>query len=159
MLTELSRWLQRCPSLTEAKRLIYRRRTWLVGNGGSAAVASHIANDMIRMGIPAVALVDPPTLSANANDFGWQEGFSRQGAILFSPGDLAIAISSSGRSPNVLNAAKAAKEKGCDLLTLSGFFEDNPLRQMGDVNLWVDSQNYGVVEIAHLAMLHEMVKP
>jgi D-sedoheptulose 7-phosphate isomerase len=111
---------------------------------------------MVRCGIPAVALVDPPTLSANANDFGWEEGFARQLEVMAKEGDLLIAISSSGESENILNAVFKHKNK---LLTLSGFRPDNPLRMLGNVNLWVDSENYGVVEVAHLALLHEIVKP
>ena len=65
------------------------------------------------------------------------------------PGDLAILISSSGNSQNILNAAEKANEMGLSVITVSGFLEDNPLRKLGDLNLWVDSTEYNIVEMTH----------
>lgn len=153
--------LQRLPSLIDGERLfsVERRRTWLIGNGGSAAVASHIANDLVATGRSAVALTESAILSASANDHGWPEGFARQIIAQFDIGDLLVAISSSGRSENILRAVRCAKNCGGIVLTLSAFDADNPLRSEGDVNLWVDTHNYGVAEAAHLCMLHEIVNP
>ena len=162
MISELIQVLQRLPSLTEAHALVNANpgcRYWLVGNGGSAAVASHIANDMVRKGRRAIALVDPPTLSANANDFGWTASFAPQLQVHLVKGDLVIVISSSGQSANVIAATAAARDLRARVLTLSAFDSNNPLRGRGDVNLWVDTHNYGVAEAAHLAMLHEIVNP
>jgi D-sedoheptulose 7-phosphate isomerase len=69
-------------------------------------------------------------------------------------GDIIITISSSGKSANILNAAEAARDKGCYVCTLSGFGEDNPLRKMGDVNIYIPSARYGMVEMSHQAILH-----
>ena len=65
------------------------------------------------------------------------------------PGDLAILISSSGKSQNILNAAEKANEMGLSVITVSGFLTDNPLRKLGDLNLWVDSTEYNIVEMTH----------
>ena len=72
-------------------------------------------------------------------------------------GDVVILISSSGQSLNLVNAAKVAKEMGLEIVTLSGFLPSNPLRRMGHINLWVDSQAYNVVETAHQTWLLALV--
>ena len=64
-------------------------------------------------------------------------------------GDLAILISSSGKSQNIINGAKKAKNMGLSVITVSGFSLDNPLRKLGDLNLWVDSTEYNIVEMTH----------
>jgi D-sedoheptulose 7-phosphate isomerase len=135
-------------------------KAWLVGNGGSAAVASHIANDLVKMGKGAIALVDPPTLTCQANDEGWDEAFAKQISVHARAGDQVICISSSGKSENILNAAYAARH-ACRayVITLSGFEATNPLRSLGDHNYYVPSLNYGIVEVCHLAILHGIVKP
>ena len=71
------------------------------------------------------------------------------GMSIAEPGDMAILISSSGNSPNMLNGAEKAKAMGLSLVTVSGFSEDNPLRKLGDLNLWVDSTAYNIVEMTH----------
>jgi D-sedoheptulose 7-phosphate isomerase len=75
---------------------------------------------------------------------------------MLSPEDMLIAISSSGNSANIRNAVSAAREIGAFSLTLSGFKGDNPLRTMGDTNVWLDSQDYGFVEIGHQFILHNL---
>ena len=136
-----------------------RARVWLCGNGGSAAVASHIANDLVKRGKPACALVEPAILSCIANDEGWERVFAGQIHVHCRPGDIVVTISSSGKSLNILNAAYAAREAGCELVTLSGFEAMNQLRQLGSHNYYVPSFNYGIVECAHLAILHSLAKP
>ena len=134
-------------------------RILLVGNGGSAAIASHIANDLVKAERAAAALVDPAILTCLANDYGYDEAFAHQVRVQGRSGDLLVAISSSGRSLNIRNAVYAARKSGLAVATLSGFAPENPLRTMGDHNYWVDSSNYGVVECAHLAILHSIAKP
>ena len=129
-----------------------------VGNGGSAAIASHMANDFSKNGgMRARAHNDASALTCLANDYSYDEVFARQLAMHARPGDLVIAISSSGRSANILNAVGAAREAGCRIVTLSGFGADNPLRATGDLNAWVPAAEYGFVEIAHLALCHAIV--
>ena len=73
------------------------------------------------------------------------------------PGDMLFAISSSGRSPNILNGVLAAKKVGCHVMTLSGFDAENPLRYTGEVNFYVPSHSYAHVENAHLLICHTLV--
>ena len=128
---------------------------YLVGNGGSAAVASHAATDFFNTGgMRALTLHDPSTLTCFSNDYGYENAFSARLARLLTPQDLLIAISSSGRSQNILNAAESARAGSAGLITLTGFAGDNPLRKMGDANYWLDSDAYGMVEIGHLFLLH-----
>ncbi len=129
----------------------------LIGNGGSAAIASHEALDFWRgCGIPALAFNDPVHLTCISNDFGYENVFMKPAQVFAQSGDLLIAISSSGRSKNILKGVQAAREKGCRVFTLSGFSETNPLRQLGDLNFYVASDAYGPVELSHLAILHAL---
>lgn len=126
-----------------------------VGNGGSATIASHMAIDYAKNGgIRAVAFNDPAFLTCLGNDLGYENVFAQSIAMLGTAGDLLVAISSSGRSANILNAVAAARAKGMPVLTLSGFGADNPLRRLGDRNVYAGSATYGMVEIAHLVYLH-----
>lgn len=131
---------------------------FFIGNGGSAAIASHMAIDYSKNGgMRALALNDGAALTCLGNDLGYENVFARQLDLHARSGDVLIAISSSGRSPNILNAVDTARERGCFILTLSGFRPDNPLRTLGDLNLYVASERYGFVEIAHLTLCHAML--
>lgn len=128
------------------------------GNGGSASIASHMVIDFAKnAGIPALSFNDGVIMSALSNDEGYDEVFARQVGFYANDDDLLIAISSSGNSMNILNAVAAAREKGCHVITMSGFRPNNPLRQLGDFNLYVPSGEYGFVEIAHLSLCHALV--
>jgi D-sedoheptulose 7-phosphate isomerase len=129
-----------------------------VGNGGSAAIASHMATDYSKNGdIRSLALNDSSMLTCLGNDLGYDQVFAKQIELHARPNDLVIAISSSGRSVNILNAVKAARSAKCAVVTLSGFSADNPLRQLGDVNFFIASDRYGVVEIGHLTICHAIL--
>lgn len=126
-----------------------------VGNGGSAAIASHMAIDYSKNGgLRALAFNDGASLTCLSNDLGYDQVFAKQIALHGRAGDLLVAISSSGRSANILEAVAAARAQDCRVLTLSGFAPDNPLRSRGDVNLYVESGEYGFVELTHLALCH-----
>ena len=130
---------------------------FVIGNGGSAAVASHIVNDLFNAaGMRAYSLNDPSVLTCLANDYGYEHVFSRQISGVAKRKDLLVAISSSGASPNVINAAQKMAEIGGKTLTLTGFDRRNCLRRMGDMNLWLNSSNYGLVEVGHLFVLHQV---
>ena len=130
---------------------------YLIGNGGSAAVASHIANDLANMGsLRAYVLHDPALLTCLANDYGYEQIYSKQIQKFAKQTDLLIAISSSGQSKNILNAANAMAELGGTVFTLTGFDSHNPLREVGNFNYWIDSHDYGIVEIGHLFFLHHL---
>lgn len=90
------------------------RRVYIIGNGGSYANAVHICNDLLLCGIKAYTL-DPATLTASANDFGYETVFARWVKTVGEKGDLLIALSGSGRSPNILNAIKVAEDIGMDV--------------------------------------------
>ena len=84
-----------------------------------------------------------------ANDYGYSEWLVKAVEAYGDEGDVIVLISSSGRSPNILRAAEGSKAMGLSVITLSGFDSENPLREAGDINLWVDSQSYNVVEMTH----------
>jgi D-sedoheptulose 7-phosphate isomerase len=129
-----------------------------VGNGGSAAIASHMATDYSKNGdVRAMALNDTSMLTCLGNDLGYDRVFAKQLELYARPDDLVIAISSSGRSANILNAVKAARSAKCAVVTFSGFTADNPLRRLGDINFYVASDSYGFVEIGHLTICHAIL--
>ncbi len=130
---------------------------YLVGNGGSAAIASHAANDFVNVcNLRALTLTDPALLTCMANDYGYAHVFSEQLSRHARQDDVLIAISSSGRSPNILNAVSVVRELGGLTMTLSGFAADNPLRGLGDLNLYLPRADYGLVEIGHQFILHHL---
>jgi D-sedoheptulose 7-phosphate isomerase len=127
----------------------------LIGNGGSAAIASHVQNDLCKaVGVRAIVFTEQPLLTALTNDIDYASAFEYLVGLWSEPDDLLVAISSSGRSPNIIRAVQAARALRCRVVTLSGFQPDNPLRRLGDINFHVSSCNYGTVELAHGALLH-----
>jgi len=134
-------------------------RIFLIGNGGSSAVAAHIANDLVKQGHSAFSLSEPAILTCLSNDYGYDRVYVEQLKAHENPGDTLVAISSSGQSQNILKAVTWAVQMQMEVVTLSGFDANNPLRHMGDINYWVPSHNYGVVEVSHLAILHSVVLP
>ena len=122
----------------------------IVGNGGSAAMASHVAVDFTKAaGIRAMNFNEADLITCFANDYGYENWVAKALESYADSGDLAILISSSGKSQNILNAAEKANEIGLSVITVSGFLTDNPLRKLGDLNLWVDSTEYNIVEMTH----------
>jgi D-sedoheptulose 7-phosphate isomerase len=125
----------------------------VVGNGGSAAIASHIQNDLCKaVRMRALVFTEQPLLTALSNDDSYQSAYETLMNLWADPKDLLIAISSSGRSENILRCAHAARKAGCQVVTFSGFAVDNPLRSLGDVNFYIPSDSYGHVELAHTAL-------
>jgi D-sedoheptulose 7-phosphate isomerase len=134
------------------------RKVVLIGNGGSAAIASHHAIEFLKNGgIRAIALNDSAALTCLSNDLGYANVFSEQLKINGLPGDLLIAISSSGQSVNILKGVEAARNNGMAIATFSGFQPDNLLRARGDVNFYVNSNQYGFVEVAHHALIQAIL--
>jgi D-sedoheptulose 7-phosphate isomerase len=129
-----------------------------VGNGGSAGIASHLSIDFSKNGkLRAMAFNDPSALTCLGNDLGYDSVFSTQLEFHARAGDLLIAISSSGSSPNILSAVETARERDCGVVTFSGFAKDNALRRMGDVNFYLRSDLYGFVEVGHLSLCHAVL--
>ena len=133
-------------------------KVMLVGNGGSSAICSHVAIDLSKnTGIRAVALNDFPTLTCLSNDYGYDQVFAKQIEYHAKPEDVLVCISTGGKSSNILNAASAfANIGGKQIFTFSGMKPDNTLRTMGAINFYSPSNDYGIVEIAHLTLLHSL---
>lgn len=129
-----------------------------IGNGGSAAVASHMAVDYSKnKGIRAVALNDAAMLTCLANDYGYENVFAKQIEYQGRKADVAVIVSSSGRSLNIIAAANEARARGLrGVVTLSGMNPNNKLRKLGNLNFYVPCTDYGLVELAHLALLHSV---
>lgn len=122
----------------------------IAGNGGSAAMASHVTVDLTKVaGIKSINFNEADLLTCFANDYGYEHVFDKAVEFYGDKGDLLILISSSGQSANVLNAGSKAKELGMGVITFSGFNNDNPLKKLGDLNFWVDSNAYNIVEMTH----------
>jgi len=125
----------------------------VVGNGGSAAIASHMQNDLCKaVRMRSLVFTEQSLLTALANDDGYQTAYETLMNLWAEPEDLLIAISSSGQSENILRCARAARKAGGQIVTFSGFAADNPLRTLGDVNFYIPSRSYGHVELAHAAL-------
>jgi D-sedoheptulose 7-phosphate isomerase len=120
------------------------------GNGGSAAMSSHLAVDLTKTAkIRGVNFNEADLITCFANDFGYENWVLQAIKHYANEGDVIVLISSSGQSANIINGANFAKEKSFPLVTFSGFDHDNPLRQIGDINVWVDSHSYNIVEMTH----------
>ncbi len=131
---------------------------YVVGNGGSAGIASHFHTDLVKaLGIPSVTLFDSNLMTCISNDLGYEHVFSHSLKQVIKETDLLVAISSSGKSKNILNAVAAARGNGASVITLTGFSEENPLRKQGDLNIWLGVSDYGLVEIGHASILHTVV--
>ena len=137
---------------TKGRKLIF------IGNGGSAAIASHMATDYSKNGdMRALAFNDSAMLTCLSNDLGYENVFAKQLDLHAMDGDTVIAISSGGKSKNILEAVNVARRRGCRVVTLSGFGSENPLRRLGDINFYLASDQYGYVEVGHLAILHAIL--
>jgi len=127
------------------------RKLLLAGNGASAAIAGHLALDFTKQAkVRAISFNDPALITAFTNDYGQEMWIAKAIEHYADPGDVAVLISSSGRSPNVVQAAKSAKSIGLNLVTFTGFHPENPLRQLGDISFWADSNAYQIVECIHM---------
>jgi len=143
-------------TLKETKR--NKGIVYVIGNGGSAGIASHFCVDLTKaIGIPASTLYDSNVMTCLSNDLGYETVFSKPLSLMLHPQDAVIAISSSGKSENILRAVDVAHEKKAKVISLSGFDEKNPLRTKGMLNFWIDSHQYGIVEMAHMFLLHTII--
>lgn len=126
-----------------------------IGNGASAAISSHMSSDFSKNGgIRSMAFNDPSLLTCISNDFGYKQVFKKSIEMFADKQDILFAISSSGKSENILQGASAARLKRCKLITLSGFDPNNPLSRLGDFNFYVPSHLYGHVEVIHHSICH-----
>ena len=131
---------------------------FFVGNGGSAAIASHMTADYMKNGgMNTYCLYDNAVMTCMGNDYGYEYVFSKPLNFLMREGDLLVAISSSGESQNILNAIEVAHDKGTYVVAFTGFKYDNPVKKISDISVYVPSDKYGIVESVHNLILQEIV--
>lgn len=134
------------------------KQVFFIGNGGSAAIASHMTVDFMKNGgMKTCSLYDNSVVTCMGNDYGYEDIFSRPLEFLGNEGDLLVAISSSGNSQNIVNAIQTAQKKKLKVLTLSGFQKENCISNMGNYNLHVPVSHYGMVESIHNLILQQIV--
>lgn len=133
---------------------------WWVGNGGSAAICSHLSQDMLnKLGARSFYPGDASLMTCMSNDFGYENVYLQPLEKLVRPKDLLIAISSSGNSENILLCAEMALKRGMDLITLSGFKKDNGLWNMeSNLSFFIPADLFGIVELSHEAILHGIIE-
>lgn len=146
----IRRWIEQIKEMREASGCLF-----LCGNGASATMAEHFSHDFFQNAkIRTDTCSETSHLTAISNDIGYGKVFAYRIERLICERDILITISSSGNSPSILEAIRAAKEKEAFVVTLSGMKEDNRSRQMGDLNFYVPLATYGMVESAHAVLLH-----
>lgn len=141
-------------SLTERVRAI-DGTVYLIGNGASASMASHFATDLSKNAhIRAQVFTDLSQVTAIGNDISFEQIYAIPLRRNARPGDMLVAVSSSGKSSNILAAVNVAHSCNVHVITLSAFAEDNPLRLCGALNFYVPAPNYGLAETSHAGILH-----
>jgi D-sedoheptulose 7-phosphate isomerase len=131
------------------------KRIFFLGNGGSNSICSHMMEDFGKIArYRTFAFSDASLITCYANDYGYENAMMEWLKLHMDAGDLLIAISSSGESKNIVNAANYAKQSGASVLTLTGFAEGNTLSRIGTINFHIPVKNYGIVECYHQVILH-----
>ena len=134
------------------------RRYFFAGNGASAAIASHLSNDFSKaLTVKAQTFHDPALITCFGNDYGYESWLLEAVKLYGSPKDVLVLISSSGRSPNIVNAAKEAKLKGMVVVSLTGPEPSDALLHNTDVHLSVQSRIYNIIECCHMIALCAIV--
>jgi D-sedoheptulose 7-phosphate isomerase len=135
-----------------------KRKLMFAGNGASASIASHGAVDFTKQGrVRGVDFNEPNLITALANDYGFQAYLAKAVEFYADDGDALILISVSGRSPNVVEAARYAKGRGIPVVSFTGSDADNPLHAMANIGFWVDSRAYNIVECTHMIWLTTVI--
>ena len=130
-------------------------QVFFVGNGASASMCSHFATDLGKNAhFRTQVFSDAALLTAFANDICFERVFAEPLRRNARTGDMLVAVSSSGNSPNIVETVRTARAIGVWVVTLTGMSPANAVRAMGDLNFWVDAETYGMVETAHAAILH-----
>ena len=143
------------PELQELKKICLElkakgNKLIMAGNGASATIASHAATDFTKQAkVRSLCFTDASLITAFGNDYGYENWVAEAIKSYYKNGDVVILISSSGSSKNIVNAAKKAKQLNLRVVTFSGFTEDNSLRQIGDLNFWLPSKAYNIIENTH----------
>jgi D-sedoheptulose 7-phosphate isomerase len=146
-------WIDVTMSIREQKNTVF-----LIGNGASASMASHVAADLAKNGhVHTEVFSDLSLITAIANDISYDEVFAEPLRRSMKKGDMLVAISSSGQSANILKATDEAKKLGGIVVTLSAMKQDNPLLHKGFINFHVPAMAYGLAETCHAAILHHWI--
>ena len=133
-------------------------KIYIVGNGGSASLASHVSVDFAKVArIPSSTFNNSNLITCFANDYGYEYWVKESIKAYCNNDDLFILISSSGTSKNIVNAAKHCKKNNFDLITFSGFKSNNPLSKLGKVNFHIQSTEYNYIEMSHHIILLSLV--
>ena len=141
------------------QRTIHNKsKVYIVGNGGSASIASHVSVDFTKVArVPSFTFNNSNLITCFANDYGYENWVVEAIKAYTNINDLIILISSSGTSKNIVNAAQYCKDNNIDLITLSGFTKDNPLSTLGNVNFHIESTEYNYIEMSHHIILLALV--
>ncbi|OUW59343.1 MAG: hypothetical protein CBD57_00605 [Candidatus Pelagibacter sp. TMED197] len=135
-----------------------KKKLMIFGNGGSAAIASHIAVDFTKaVRIRATNYNEADLITCLSNDFGYQYWVSQAIEFYADKGDIIILISSSGTSSNIINGAKKANEMGLKVISFTGFKKDSEVSKNSNLNFWVDSNEYNIIEMAHHVWLVSII--
>jgi len=135
-----------------------KSKIYIVGNGGSASIASHVSVDFAKVaGIKSATFNNSNLITCFANDYDYQNWVVEAIKAYTNNNDLLILISSSGTSKNIVNAAKYCKNNNINLITLSGFDKNNPLSKLGNVNIHIESIEYNYIEMCHHIILVSIV--
>ena len=134
------------------------KKVYIVGNGGSASMASHVSVDFAKVaGISSATFNNANLITCFANDYNYENWVTEAIKAYCDNNDLLILVSSSGNSKNIINAAKYCKNNGMNLITLSGFNSDNDLIKLGNVNFHINSNEYNYIEMCHHIILVSIV--
>ena len=144
-------------TLVQAKK--NNAKIMIFGNGGSAAIASHVSVDLTKnANIRSVNFNEADLITCFANDYGYERWIEKAIDFYADDKDVLILISSSGKSLNMINACNAAKNKKISkIITFSGHDKNNPLSKLGDINFWINSKAYNFVENTHQVWLLTIV--
>ena len=135
-----------------------KKKIFFIGNGGSNSICSHMMEDFAKIArFQTFSFSDAALITCFSNDYGYEEAIKEWLSIYMEKGDLLVAISSSGNSPNINNAVDFAKNQDVDIITLSGFEMENQLRGKGNANFYLNSNSYGIVECFHQVILHALL--
>ena len=131
---------------------------YIVGNGGSASIASHVSVDFAKVArVPSATFNNSNLITCFANDYGYENWVVEAIKAYTDNNDLIILISSSGTSKNIVNAAQYCKSNKINLITLSGFKKNNPLCKLGNINFHINSNKYNFIEMSHHIILLSLV--
>lgn len=145
--------------IMEAVSLIKKhQRIFFIGNGGSNSICSHMMEDFAKvLKYESFSFSDPALITCFSNDYGYEQAMVEWLKVYYKPNDVLVAISSSGNSANINNAVDYANSINKNVITLSGFKNDNKLSSKGTINFYLNSTSYGIVECYHQTILHTIL--